>query len=83
MPAARPLIVLLVPVPVIVVPPGVTVNVQVPVDGRPFKTMLPVETVQVGCVIVPIVGAVGVDGWAFITTLAEGIEVAPEELATV
>jgi hypothetical protein len=47
-PAASPEIVVLVPVPVEVMPPGVLVNVHVPVDGKPFKTTLPVATVQVG-----------------------------------
>jgi hypothetical protein len=51
----------LVPVPV-VVPPGERVNVQVPVGGKPFNTTLPVATLQVGWVIVPIAGA---DGTAF------------------
>lgn len=45
--AASPVTVVLVPVPV-VVPPGVRVNVQVPVDGRPLKTTLPVATLHVG-----------------------------------
>ena len=40
--------VLLVPVPVVVVPPGVLVNVQVPVAGKPFKTTLPVDVAHVG-----------------------------------
>jgi len=73
----------LVPVPVDVVPPGVLVKVQVPVAGSPLKTTLPVATAQVGWVIVPIVGAVGDDGWAVITTLAEAGETQPEELVTV
>ena len=47
-PTASPDIVVLVPVPVIVVPSGVCVKVQVPVDGKPLKTMLPVATVHVG-----------------------------------
>jgi hypothetical protein len=34
-------------------------------------------------VIVPIVGDVGDDGWAVITTLAEAGEIQPEELITV
>ena len=38
----------LVPVPVVVVPPGVLVRVHVPVAGKPFKSTLPVATVQVG-----------------------------------
>jgi hypothetical protein len=40
--------VVLVPVPVVVVPPGVLVNVQVPVEGKPFNITLPVPTAQVG-----------------------------------
>ena len=47
-PAASPDIVVVVPVPVVVVPPGVLVKVQVPEAGKPFKTTLPVATVQVG-----------------------------------
>ena len=58
-------------------------NVQVPVAGNPFNTTLPVETEQVGWVIVPTVGAVGVAGWAVITTLAEADEIQPEALVTV
>jgi hypothetical protein len=54
--------VVLVPVPVVVVPPGVRVKVQLPVAGKPFKITLPVATEQVGWVIVPTVGAVGVAG---------------------
>lgn len=53
---------MLVPVPVVVVPPGVTVIVQVPEAGKPFRITLPVATVHVGWVIVPIVGAEGVTG---------------------
>ena len=40
--------VVLVPDPVVVVPPGVLVKVQVPVAGNPFSTTLPVATEQVG-----------------------------------
>jgi hypothetical protein len=43
----------LVPVPVVVVPPGVLVNVQVSVAGRPLNATLPVAKAQVGWVIVP------------------------------
>ena len=52
-------IVELVPDPVVVVPPGVLVNVHVPVEGKPFRTRLPVAMAHVGWVIVPTVGAVG------------------------
>jgi hypothetical protein len=47
-PDASPKMVVLVPVPVVIVPPGVLVNVQVPDDGKPLKSTLPVGTVQVG-----------------------------------
>jgi hypothetical protein len=70
-------------VPVVVVPPGVRVKVQLPVAGNPFKITLPVATEQVGWVIVPTVGAVGVAGWVLITTLAEEDEIQPEALVTV
>lgn len=36
-------------------------RVQLPA-GKPFNTILPVATVQLGCVIVPTVGAEGVTG---------------------
>ena len=51
--------------------------------GKPFNTTLPVATVHVGCVIVPMVGAAGVNGCALITTLAETGEVHPTALVTV
>ena len=81
--AASPDIVVLVPVPVEVVPPGVLVSVHVPVDGRPFNITLPVAPEHVGWVIVPIVGAAGVDGLVFITTLAEDDDIHPDALVTV
>ena len=43
-----------------VVPPGDLVSVHVPVAGNPFKTTLPVATLQVGWVVVPRIGADGV-----------------------
>ena len=51
--------------------------------GRPVNKTLPVARIQVGCVIVPIVGAVGVTGCALITTSADASEVHPTELVTV
>ena len=39
--------VVVVPLPLIVLPPGLIVTVQVP-DGNPLKATLPVATVQVG-----------------------------------
>ena len=47
-PAASPDIVVLVPVPVVVVPPGVLVNVHVPVTGKLLNITLPVARAQVG-----------------------------------
>ena len=38
----------LVPDPVVVTAPGVLVKVHVPVEGKPFKTTLPVTTAHVG-----------------------------------
>ena len=52
----------LVPVPVVVTAPGDRVKVHVPVAGNPDKTTLPVEIVQVGCEIVPTIGADGAPG---------------------
>ena len=40
-------IAVLVPVPDIVTPPGLMVNIQVPVEGNPLKTTLPVDIAHV------------------------------------
>jgi hypothetical protein len=82
-PAESPVIVDVVPVPVEVVPPGVLVNVQVPVAGKPFKTTLPVDTTHVGWVMTPAKGAVGVAGCVLMTTLTDGNEIHPSALVTV
>jgi hypothetical protein len=63
--------VVVIPEPVVVVPPGDLVKVHVPDAGRLFKTTLPVAMSQVGCVIVPRVGAMGVAACALMATLAE------------
>ena len=70
--------VVLVPEPLVL--PGLIT--QSP-EGNPLKTTLPVSISQVGWVIVPTTGAVGVSGWALITTSAEAGEVQPAELITV
>ena len=75
--------VVLVPVPVVAIPPGLRVKVQVPVAGKPFKVTLPVDTEQVGCTIVPTEGAVGIVGAVFITTLADTDDVQPAAFVTV
>jgi hypothetical protein len=82
-PVVRPVIVVLIPEPAVVVPPGVLVNVQLPVDGKPFNTTLPVAIVQVGWVIVPTAGGVGVVGCTLITILADAGEVQPDAFVTV
>jgi hypothetical protein len=56
-PAARPDMIVLVPVPVDVITPGVWVKVHIPTEGNPFSTTLPVATSHVGWVMVPTVGA--------------------------
>jgi hypothetical protein len=45
---------------VVRISPGLLVSVHVPVDGNPLIATLPVETVQVGLVIVPTPGAEGI-----------------------
>ena len=72
-------IVVLVPVPLI--EPGLMVHV--PVAGRPLSTTVPVDaTHEEGCVTVPMTGAVGATGGAFITTSADGLEIHPVEAVT-
>ena len=63
------------PVPVIVVEPTVSVTVHVPDTGNPLKETLPVDTLHVGCVIKPTVGADGGVGTASIITFPEDTEV--------
>lgn len=64
--------VVLVPVPVVVILPGVLVRVHVPVEGKPLNATLPVDKLQEGCVIVPTWGAVGI---AFTAKLADCVPV--------
>jgi hypothetical protein len=65
--------------PVIVAPPGEAVTVHEEV-GSPLKATVPVATVQVGCVIVPTVGAAGTVGCALITAFPEAADVHPDEV---
>ena len=67
----------------VVIPPGVRVKVQEPEAGKPLKTTLPVLTMHVGCVIVPLTGADGVAGLELIKTSADGFETQPDEFVTV
>lgn len=82
-PGYIPVIVVVVPVPEVVMDPGLRVRVQVPDAGSPFIITLPVATVQVGAVIVPIAGAEGVAGWVFITMFADDADVQPAAVVTV
>jgi len=82
-PATSKDMVVLVPVPVVVAPPGLLVKVHVPDEGKLLNKTLPVETVQVGCVIVPGAGATGVAGCTLITTLDDAGDTHPAELVTV
>ena len=63
-----------------VIAPGLIV--QLP-EGKPFNTTLPVATAQVGCVMMPTNGAVGVAGRALMTTSADSSEIHPAALVTV
>ena len=80
--AGRPLIVTVVVLPVVVNVLGVLFIVQVPA-GKLLSTTLPVATVQVGCVIVPLTGLAGVGGCTLIITFADADEVQPTALVTV
>jgi hypothetical protein len=82
-PDESPEMVVLVPVPVVVVPPGIRLSVHVPEAGKPDKTTLPVSTVQVGSVTVPTVGMAGVTGAGLMTTFEEDGDTHPFEFVTV
>ena len=71
------------PLPVDVIPPGDPFTVHDPLAGNPVSEMVPVETRQVGCVMVLTTGAVGVEGWTFINMLLLKTEVQDEALETV
>jgi hypothetical protein len=82
-PDGRPDTVVLVPVPVMITPPGFRVNLHVPVVGNPLNITLPVATEHVGCVITPTIGAVGVDGCTLIITSGDATEIHLTALVTV
>ena len=78
-PGARFEIVVLVPVPAI--DPGLII--QTPAAGRPFNITLPVVAIhEEGCVIAPVIGAVGATGAGLITTLADSTDIQPASLVT-
>jgi hypothetical protein len=81
-PADNPVNVAVDVLPTIVAPPGLAVTVQLLV-GRLLSATLPVATVHVGGVIVPIVAVLEVTGWAGITAFAEAAETQPVEASVV
>ena len=79
MPGARFARVVDTPVPAI--EPGL--RVHVPVAGRPFNTTVPVGAAHdAGWVTIPIIGAAGATGAAFITTVADASDIHPASLVT-
>lgn len=67
----------------VVIVPGYRTSVQVPDEGNPVNSALPVDKVHVGAVIVPMDGASGVGGCPFTITFPDGDEVHPVEPVTV
>lgn len=59
------------------------VRVHVPEVGRLLKIIVPVGTLQVGCVIFPVAGAAGITGGVFTVAPADATEIQPDELVTV
>jgi hypothetical protein len=76
-------IVVLVPLPLLVDPPGFCVIVQLPVEGNPLSTTLPVETAHVVCVTVPTTGGCGDGGRGLITAFEDEADVHPASVVTV
>ena len=77
------MMVLLGPLPIVVVNPGVLFKVHVPVKGKPFSVTLPVDNEQFGGTIVPTMGGVGVAGWALMSKVADTEDTQPEALVTI
>ena len=65
--------------PVMVAPPGLAVTVHA-AAGKPLRATVAVANAQVGWVIVPTTGAVGVTGWAVITALPDAGDEQPPEV---
>ena len=55
--------------------------VQLPA-GNPLMATLPVDTAQVGCVIVPVIGAAGVKGCELIKASADISDIHPDVVVT-
>ena len=74
---------MVIPVPVVLTPPGERVIIQLPETGRPLRLTLPVGTVTVVRVIVPTTGAFGVTGGGGIIIFADGTDKHPSLVDTV
>ena len=75
-------IIVVVPDPEYVVPPGDSVTVHVPAEGRFVNSILPLGLEQSGWVTEPVIGVPGVEPDALITPVAEeATEVQPETLS--
>jgi hypothetical protein len=71
-PEESPEKIVVVPLPESMDPTGLEVNTQFPFAGNPLIAILPVLEVHVGCVMIPITGAVGT---AVITTLVVAVTI--------
>lgn len=81
-PADRSVMSVVGPDPGIVAPLCDIVTIHDPDDGSPLSAMLPPGSAHVGCVIVPITGAVGMGGRAFITNRELGADIQSSLLVT-
>lgn len=82
-PAWRPAIEVEIPVPVVEMLPGALVSVHVPDEGRPFRVIVPVDTVHDGWIIFPATGAAGVTGCSLMVTPVDAAEIQPDSFVTV
>jgi hypothetical protein len=80
-PGAKPEMDVVVPEPV-ALPDGEPVIVHA-LTGKPLRAIVPVGVGQVGCVIVPIIGAFGTSGAAVKIAFAEAEDVHPSAFVTV
>jgi len=71
------------PLPVIIIPSGFLVSVQVPVVGNPLSVTLPEDITHVGWVIAIMIGAEGAPGPVLIVTPVEEGDEQPSEFITV
>ena len=75
---------MLVPVPVVVIVPGYCTSVQVPDEGKPVNSTLPVDKVHVGGVIEYLWKALTVLAVVhLLLTFSDGTDIHPVELVTV